>query len=405
MSQPVITGMGVLAPTGLGHEAYWSATLRGELGIAPLSRFTPNPYPVRVAGQLPGFEPADRVPSRLLPQTDVWTQQGLTATDLALTDAALEPAALPEYELSVVTASSAGGVEFGQREIQQLWSQGPKFVGAYQSIAWFYAATTGQVSIRYGMRGCCDVVVSEGAGALDSLHYARRSLADDARVVVCGGTDSALSPYGVVCQLASGRLSTADDPAGAYLPFDIRGTGHVPGEGGAMFIVEDLEEARARGAPRIYGRISGYAATFDPAPGSGRPPTLGRALHMALHDAGVAPADVDVVFADGAGIPELDRQEAAELNNTFGPGAVPVTVPKTAVGRLHSGGAALDIAAALLTIRDGIIPPSINIRRPDPDLRLDLVRDRPRPSTVRTALVLARGYGGFNSALVLQAVP
>nr|AIW63011.1 KSbeta [uncultured bacterium BAC-AB1442/1414/561] len=405
MIRPAITGMGVLAPTGSGHEDYWAATLRGYLGITPISRFAPNPYPVRVAGQLPGFVPGERVPSRLIPQTDVWTQHGLTAADLALADAKLEPASIPEYGFSVVTASSAGGVEFGQREIQQLWHQGPNFVGAYQSIAWFYAATTGQTSIRYGMRGPCDVVVSEGAGALDSLHHARRAMTDGVQAVLCGGTDSALSPYGIVCQLSSGRLSTGSDPAAAYVPFDLDSAGYVPGEGGAMFVVENLEQAYERGAPHVYGLIGGYAATFDPAPGSGRPPALRRAVCAALDDAGILPADVDVVFADGAGVPELDRQEATALAEVFGPHGVPVTVPKTAVGRLYSGGAALDVAAALLAIRDRVIPPAINIRRPDPTLHLDLVRDRPRPAPVRTALVLARGYGGFNSALVLQEAP
>ncbi|WP_238014784.1 beta-ketoacyl synthase N-terminal-like domain-containing protein [Dactylosporangium sp. AC04546] len=391
----VITGLGVLAPTGLGTEAYWRATLDGRSGIGPITRFDASGYPVRLAGELPGFDPAGDVPSRLLPQTDVWTQHGLAAAAQALRDAALDPAELPEYGVGVATASSAGGVEFGQREIERLWSQGPRSVSAYQSIAWFYAATTGQLSIRHGLRGQCDAVVTEAAGALDGLGQAAATLRrGETRAVLSGGTDSPLSPFGVVCQLASGRLSPSGDPRRAYLPFDAAASGYVCGEGGAMFVVEDAPAARG------YGRVAGYAATFDPPPRSGRPRRLRHAIEQALDAAGAAPSDVGVVFADAAGVAELDRAEAAALAEVFGPGGVPVAAPKSGVGRLYSGGAALDVVAALLTMRDGLIPPAVHVR-PDPRLGLDLVVGAPRRAGVDLCVVVARGYGGFNAAVVL----
>jgi len=396
----VVTGLGVVAPGGIGAAAYWSAVLAGRRAIGRITRFDPGRYPTTLAGEVRDFTAPDRVPGRLVVQTDHWTHLALAAADLALADAAVEPAALPEYELAVATASSSGGTDFGQREIQRLWSKGPEAVGAYQSIAWFYAATTGQLSIRHGMRGPCAVVCAEQAGGLDALAEARRMLADGARLVLTGGTDASLCPYGLSAQLATGRLSRTADPSLAYLPFDPRASGHVPGEGGAILVLEDERSARERGA-RPYGRVAGYAATFDPAPGLGREPGLRRAAELALADAGIGPDGVDVVFADAVGVPDLDRQEAAALAALFGPYGVAVTAPKTMSGRLYAGGAALDVAAALLAIRDGVVPPTVGVTGLADECEIDLVRDVPRPAQVRTALVLARGYGGFNAALVV----
>ncbi|GLW06770.1 actinorhodin polyketide beta-ketoacyl synthase [Microtetraspora sp. NBRC 13810] len=397
----VVTGIGVTAPNGLGAEAYWAATLEGRNGIGPISRFDPSGYPVRVAGEVADFAAAEHVPSRLIPQTDNWTHLGLAAAAWALEDAGVEPSAFPEYEMAVMTASSSGGTEFGQREIERLWSKGPSWVGAYQSIAWFYAATTGQISIRHGMRGPCGVVCAEQAGALNAAGQARHLIETGTRLVVTGGTDAALCPYGLTAQYSNGRMSEAGDPDRAYLPFGVDAAGYVPGEGGAMLIVEDEADARARSAPVVYGTIAGHASTFDPRPGSGREPGLRRAMELALADAGLTAGDVDVVFADAAGVPELDLQEAAAIGAVFGPRGVPVTAPKTMTGRLYAGGAALDLAAALLSVRDDVIPPTTGVTELAPGCDLDLVRGAARETRVGAALVVARGYGGFNAAVIV----
>lgn len=397
----VVTGIGVVAPNGLGTEAYWSATLDGKSGIDGISRFDASGYPVRVAGLARDYVAGDSVPARLIPQTDHWTHMALTATAMALDDAGVDPAAEPEYDMAVVTASSSGGTEFGQREIERLWSRGPGFVGVYQSIAWFYAATTGQVSIRHGMRGACGVIASEQAGGIDAIAHARRVLRDDASLVVTGGTDASLCPYGLVAQMTNGRLSSEDDPATAYRPFAPDASGYVPGEGGAMLIVERGQRVPAE--RHAYGEVVGYGATFDPPPGSGRPSTLRRAITAALADAGVTADEVDVVFADAAGVPELDRAEADALRDVFGAEGVAVTAPKTMTGRLYAGGASLDVATALLAIRDDVIPPTVGVGELAPGSDLDLVRATPREQRVDTALVVARGYGGFNAAMVVRA--
>ncbi|MDH6579768.1 ketosynthase chain-length factor [Kitasatospora sp. MAP5-34] len=399
-SAPVITGIGITAPTGIGAEAHWAAVLAGKTGIDRITRFDPTPYPVRHAGQVPGFSAEERVPSRLIQQTDHWTHLALAASDAALADAGVDPAGLPEYEMAVVTSSSSGGTEFGQHEMEALYQHEPDWVGAYQSVAWFYAATTGQLSIRHKMRGPCGVLCGEQAGGLDAIGQAGRLTRRGARLVLTGGTDASLCPYGLTAQIATGLLSTAADPARAYLPFDRDASGYLPGEGGAILVMESAPAAARRGA-RPYGRVLGYAAGFDPAPGSGRPRALHRTAAQALAQARLAPADIDVVFADGAGLPADDLAEAHAISALFGPRGVPVTVPKTLTGRLYGGGAPLDVATALLALRDGLIPHTAGTTRLAPGVDLDLVTDQPRPRDLRRALVLARGHGGFNSALVL----
>ncbi|MFD9223025.1 ketosynthase chain-length factor [Streptomyces sp. NPDC060064] len=398
---PVITGLGVVAPTGLSAEAHWTAVLGGTPAIGRISRFDPSAYPVRLAGEVPDFVTKEQVPSRLIAQTDRWTHLGLSAAEAAIADAEVNPAELPEYELAVVTSSSSGGTEFGQHEMENLYQHNPEWVGAYQSIAWFYAATTGQVSIRHGLRGPCGVICCEQAGGLDAIGQARRLIRTGSRLVVTGGTDASLCPYGLTAQLSTGNLSTVQDPARAYLPFDAEASGYLPGEGGAMLIVESAEAAEARGAQKIYGRVLGYAAGFDPPPGSERPPSLRRTIAAALADARLEPGAVDVVFADAVGVPADDLAEAEALAEIFGARGVPVTAPKTLTGRLYGGGAPLDVATALLSLRDQVIPHTVGPTAVAPGHEIDLVLGEPRHQELRTALVVARGHGGFNAALVL----
>ncbi|MFE2728952.1 ketosynthase chain-length factor [Kitasatospora sp. NPDC059327] len=405
-AEAVVTGLGVVAPNGIGAKAFWDAALEGRSGIDVIKRFDASSYPARIGGEVLDFAPDGLLPKRLLPQTDRMTQYALVATDWALADAGVDPAALAEYDAGVITASGSGGFEFGQRELEKLWGDGPERVSAYQSFAWFYAVNTGQISIRNGLRGHSSVVVSEQAGGLDAAAHAARLLRTGTiTLAVTGGFEASICPWGLVAQLPSGLLTDAPDPQRAYLPFDATATGWVPGEGGAILIVERADAARARGVGQVYGRLAGHAATFDPRPGSGAPPALEQAVRLALERAQVNPEDIDVVFADGAGVPQLDRAEATALASVFGPAAVPVTVPKSMTGRLYAGGAPLDLACAFLAMRDSVVPPTIGTRDVPADLGLDLVLEQPRELPVRNALVVARGSGGFNAATVVRRHP
>jgi minimal PKS chain-length factor (CLF/KS beta) len=399
-----VTGLGVVAPNGLGTEQYWDATLQGHHGISRITRFDVSGYPASLAGQVLGFDPKEHLPDRLLPQTDVSTRLALVAADGALQDAKIDPATMTDYDMGVVTGNASGGFDFTHREFKKLWSQGSEFVSVYESFAWFYAVNTGQISIRNGMRGPSSALVAEQASGLDAVGHACRTLRRGARLVMGGGVDSAFDPWGWASHLSTGRVSTSDDPDRAYRPFDATAGGYVPGEGGAIMVLEEAGAAREREAHQVYGEIAGYAATFDPPPGSSRPPALRRAAETALADAGVTPGEVDVVFADAAGVPELDRAEAEALAAVFGPQGVPVTAPKALTGRLLAGGGPLDVVAALLSIRDGLVPPTVATADVPDEYQLDLVRGEARPCEVTTALVLARGRWGFNSAVVVRQV-
>jgi minimal PKS chain-length factor (CLF/KS beta) len=405
MKRAVVTGIGVVAPTGIGTSTYWEATKQGKSGIRRITLFDPSSYATQFAGEVPDFDATKYIDQRLIVQTDRWTWMAMAAAQMALKDSGVDLTKENPSKLSVITASSSGGNEFGQKEISSLWAKGPLFVGAYQSIAWFYAATTGQIAIKHVMKGPCGVMISEGAGGLDAIAHSRRNIRRGTDVAVSGGLEAPIGPYALACQLKNGLLSPSKDADG-YRPFDARANGYVPGEGGAILLLEELEHARKRGA-RIYGEIAGCAATHDgyhhhkPAPDAR---SFSRAMSLALKDAQVTPDQVDVVFADGAGTREGDALESKAIREVFGTRAasVPVTVPKSMVGRLYAGGASLDVATALLAMQDGLVPPTIGLEKPAPGCELDFVTGKSRAMKVDTVLVNARGYGGFNSAMVLR---
>ncbi|MEH1015198.1 beta-ketoacyl synthase N-terminal-like domain-containing protein [Micromonospora sp. CPCC 206060] len=403
----VVTGIGVVSPAGTGHAEHWRAVLAGQRRIGPITLFDATRYPTTLAGEVAGFVPDRWADSRRLVQTDRWTHLGFAATLLALDDAGLPATADDPYAYGVTLASSSGGNLFGQRELQRLWSQPSRTVGAYQSIAWFYAASVGQVSIHHQFKGPCGVLVAEAAGGLDSLAHAARLIRRGTPVVLAGATECPLSPYALSCQLRSGQLSVVTDPDRAYRPFDVTACGYVPGEGGAVFVVEDAAHAAARGA-RVYAEVAGWGATHDAThtrrDRAGDPGQYARAMRLALARAAVGPDEVDLVVPDALGVPGRDRSEAAALHQVFGSRTPPVTTQKPLVGRAHQGGAALDVANALLALAHQVLPATTGVELPGEGCELNFAwRSRPRPLDV--ALVGARGFDGFNSALLLRRRP
>ncbi|MFG2759928.1 ketosynthase chain-length factor [Streptomyces wuyuanensis] len=402
--QPVVTGIGVVAPNGVGTDAFWKSTREGISVLDHITRDGCDHMPVRVAGEVRGFDPESLVEERYLVQTDRFTHFAMAAADMALADARITSGDYSEspFAVGVVTAAGSGGGEFGQRELQRLWGQGSRYVGPYQSIAWFYAASTGQISIRGGFKGPCGVVASDEAGGLDALAHAARAIGRGTDAVVIGAAEAPLAPYSLVCQLGYRELSTDEDPERAYRPFTSAASGFVPAEGGAMLVVEDESAARRRGAT-VRALVAGHAATFT---GASRweesREGLAQAIRGALAEARCAPEEIDVVFADALGIPDADRAEALALADALGTHGrrVPVTAPKTGTGRAYCGAPVLDTAAAVLALEDGVVPPTPNVF--DVCHELDLVTGRPRPAELRTALVLSRGLMGSNAALVLR---
>ncbi|GHH93648.1 ketosynthase chain-length factor [Streptomyces capillispiralis] len=397
-----VTGIGVVAPNGLGTDAYGKSVGEGLDVLDLISREGCEQMPLRVAGEVRAFDPAALIEEKFLVQTDRFSHFAMAAAALALDDAGLGGDPAEPFGIGVVTAAGSGGGEFGQRELQKLWGQGSKFVGPYQSIAWFYAASTGQISIRGGFKGPCGVVASDEAGGLDSLAHAARAVRRGTDVMVVGAAEAPLAPYSMVCQLGYPELSTVDDPARAYRPFTEKACGFVPAEGGALLVVEDEERARERGVP-VRATVAGHAATFT---GASRwaesREGLARAIRGALDEAGCAPEEIDVVFADAMGVPEADRAEALAIADALGAHGtrVPVTAPKTGFGRAYCAAPVLDTVAAVLAMEHGRVPPTPHVFDICHDL--DLVMSRARPAELRTALVLSRGLMGSNAALVVR---
>ncbi|MGY3200342.1 ketosynthase chain-length factor [Streptomyces sp. TE5632] len=403
LRRAAITGIGVIAPGGLRTDAYWKSVSEGISVLDRITREGCGHLPLRVAGEVRAFDPTALIEDRFLVQTDRFSHFAMAAAALALDDAGLgngDPA--EPFSIGVVTAAGSGGGEFGQRELQKLWGQGPRFVGPYQSIAWFYAASTGQISIRGGFKGPCGVVASDEAGGLDSLAHAAGAVRRGTDTMIVGAAEAPLAPYSMVCQLGYPELSTAEDPDLAYRPFTSDACGFVPAEGGALLVVEDEERARGRGAP-VRATVAGHAATFT---GASRweesREGLARAIRGALDEAGAAPEEIDVVFADAMGVPEADRAEALAIADALGTHGtrVPVTAPKTGFGRAHCAAPVLDTVAAVLAMEHGQVPPTPNVFDICHDL--DLVMSRARPAELRTALVLSRGLMGSNAALVVR---
>ena len=401
MSRAVITGVGVVAPSGIGADAHWKSVLDGESKLGRITRFDPSSYPVTLAGEVPEFDVEDYVTARLKVATDRWTWHGFAAAQEALDDSGVDLSTVDPYEAAVALASSSGGNEFGQGELQALWAAPDGKVSVYQSIAWFYAASVGQISILHQLKGQCSVLVAESAGGLDSFAQAARTIRRGTKVVLAGGTEAPLSPYALTCQLSTRRLSTSVDPETAYQPFSVGAQGYVAAEGGAVLLVEELDHALARGAD-IHGEVLGWAATHDgraTRPGDGGSETqYVRAMRSALDRAGLSPSDVDVVFPDAVGVPEADLVEAAAIRSVFGD--VPVTTQKARTGRMYQGGAALDVATALQAMRYDTLPAAHGLGEIAPGCELNFVRENTARRT-SVAVVNARGYDGYNTSLVI----
>jgi minimal PKS chain-length factor (CLF/KS beta) len=402
MTRAVITGVGVVAPSGIGADAHWKSVLDGDSRLGRITRFDPSSYPVTLAGEVPEFDVEDYVTTRLKVATDRWTWHGFAAAQEALADSGVDLSAVDPYEAAVALASSSGGNEFGQGELQALWATADGKVSVYQSIAWFYAASVGQISILHQLKGQCSVLVAEAAGGLDSFAQAARTIRRGTKIVLAGGTEAPLSPYALTCQLSTGRLSTSVSPDTAYQPFSVEASGYVPAEGGAVLLVEDLDHALDRGAD-IHGEILGWAATHDgraTRPGDGgSAEQYARAMRQALSRAEVSASDVDVVFPDAVGVLEADRVEAAAIRDVFGDD-VPVTTQKARHGRMYQGGAAVDVTTALQAMRYDTLPAAHGLGETAPGCELNFVREN---TALRTsvAVVNARGYDGYNTSLVI----
>jgi len=401
----VVTGMGVVAPNGLGVEEFWRSCLNGISGIKPLRRFPTEDLPISVAGEVADFQAEAYLERKFVQRTDRMTHFACVAVAEALRHARLDLALEDPRRVGTVIANTLGGVEFVIRQIEALYTQGPRAMSAYTAIAWLQVSNVGQVSLSYGLQGYCKTPVSDTAGGLEAMAVAanaiRRGVAD---VVLAGGSEALLHPFFLLVFGQSGLSAPGRDPR-AYRPFDRRAAGLILAEGAGICVLEEYEHARLRRAP-IYGEILGSGSTNDaraPFSSSSDGTYYARAIRLALQDAHLRPADISYVNLDGRAEVQADRAEASALREVFGAYTedLPVSVPRTMIGHSYAAAGALDTITTLLALRNRQIPPVLNCEQPEPLHRLNLVRERAQPFAGSHALIGGRGICGSNVALVV----
>ncbi|GHO65469.1 actinorhodin polyketide beta-ketoacyl synthase [Ktedonobacter sp. SOSP1-52] len=404
--EAVITGIGVVAPAGIGTKQFWEGVSSAQSFITPVTRFDTTKFTSKVAGVVADFDPTRSIDPRIIAQTDRWTHFDLVCAREAIADAQLDIAQEDATRIGAVFAAGTGGNEFGQRQLHLCWEKGPRYVSAYQSIAWFYAASIGQVSITNGVRGYGRNICAEAAGGLIALAHAAKIIQQGlCDVVIVGGSEASIAPYAFTCHQASGLVSSEQGPF-PYRPFDATRSGPIIGEGGAVFCIESKEHAQRRNA-HVYAEIAGSGQSFD-AIVSREPASDGkeyaRAMTKAMTMAQISLDDIDWVVCDGLGTQEGDISEVKALQQVFGSdlAAIPASAPKSMLGRLFNGASTVDVAMALLGMQAETILPTVGFSQPDAQCLLDCVPNTPRSASVQRVLVGARGFGGFNAALVLK---
>ncbi|MHB1464787.1 MAG: beta-ketoacyl-ACP synthase II [Thermoleophilia bacterium] len=405
----VITGMGIISPLGIGIDEYWQSLSTGRSGVGPITQFDASGYKVRIAAEVKDFEPTDYVDRKSARRMDRFAQLSVAAAGRAAENAGLDVAADAE-NIGVLVASGIGGVKTFEKETAVLLEKGPDRISPFFIPMEIANMASAQVSIHLGARGPVSTVCtacSAAANAIgDAFEIVKRGAAD---VMLTGGSEASISPVGIAAFAQMGALSARnDEPERASRPFDSGRDGFVMGEGSAILVLEERERALARGA-RILAEVVGYGMTADafhmslPEP-SGE--NQARAMLAALQEAGLKPADIDYINAHGTSTPPGDRIETLSIKQALGDhaGKVAVSSTKSMMGHCLGASGALEAAACVLAIDNGVIPPTINLDNPDPDCDLDYVPNHARSQQIEVAASNSFGFGGHNVTLIFRAV-
>ena len=408
----VITGMGAITPVGNDVATTWGGLVAGRSGIDRISAFDPSRVSSQVAGEVKGFDPLETMDRKEVRRNDRYVHLTWAATVEALRDAGL-PLKFEDERLAdrtgVIIGSGIGGINTLVRDITEAVERGPNAVGPFLVTMLIIDMGPGFVAIQTGARGPNYATVSACSSSNhalgDALNTIRRG---DAEVMIAGGAESGIGEIPVAAFSAMRALSTKrnHEPQRASRPFDADRDGFVMGEGAGILVLEELEHARARGA-RIHAEFIGYASTDDashitlPAPG-GR--GAAQSMRLAMEDAGIGPGEIDYINAHGTSTPPNDRSETEAIKAAFGGDAyrVPISSTKSMTGHLLGAGGGVEAIASVMAIKEGCIPPTINLENPDPDCDLDYVPNAARAADVRTAMSNAFGFGGHNTTVIFR---
>lgn len=412
----VVTGLGAVTPVGLDRDGTWGALLAGRSGVGPITAFDATDLPVRIAAEVRGFDPATVLDGKRLRRSARFTQLAVAAAREAVADAELplRPDApgtttVDRDRVGVVLNAAVAGFDTVEHATRQLLGAAPGQVGPYFVSSSLTNMPACEVAIDLDVHGPVTASALACASGVYAVLEARRLIrSGEAEVVVCGGTDAAITPVMFAGLTRMGALSHRnDDPAAASRPFDADRDGFVFGEGAVVLVLESVRHAARRGV-RPYAVVAGGALTADAFHVSAPEPDATHAtaaIVTGLRRAGVKPEEVDYVCAHGTSTPANDRTETLAIRAAYGSAAdrLAVSSPKSMVGHLIGAAGALGVMVCALAIRDQIVPPTINLHNPDPECDLDCVPNIARRKPVRVAATNAFGFGGQNCVAVLTA--
>ena len=404
----VITGMGVVTALGETLDEFWSGLCEGRSGIGPLTLFDTTEFKVHFGGQVRDWDPAARFGTKEARHLDRFAQFAMAASMAAVEDSGISFDALPPETCGVIIGSGIGGLNEFETQHSAMMQKGPSRISPFTIPKLMVNAASGQVSIRWGLRGPNSAVATACASAANAIGDAFRAIqVGMADVMITGGSEAAITHMGLGGFAAMRALSTRnDDPTHASRPFDRDRDGFILGEGAGMLILEDLEHARARKAT-IYGEVVGYGSTADAfritdSHEEGRGAIA--CIREALADARINPEDVDYINAHGTSTAVNDSIETLAIKRTLGETAykVPISSTKSMMGHLIAAAGSVEAIVCLLTIRDGVLPPTVNLDHPGPDCDLDYIPHEARRQAVDVTLSNSFGFGGQNIALILR---
>jgi 3-oxoacyl-[acyl-carrier-protein] synthase II len=403
-----VTGVGVVCGCGIGTDEVWRNLLAGKSGIGPITHFDSTAFDCRIAGEVRNFDPLVWVEKKELKKMGRFIQLALAASEFAMQMARLE--IKPEFAdaAGVYIASGIGGFDVIEREHSKYLQGGPGKISPFFIPASIVNLASGHVSIRYGAKGPNSATATACSASAHSIGDAYKIIQRcAAEVMIAGGSEAAITPMGVGGFAAMRALSTRnDEPERASRPFDAQRDGFIVGEGAGVLILESLDFAQKRGAP-IFAEIVGYGMSGDAyhitQPAEGGDGGY-RVTMAALKDAKISADDVSYVNAHGTSTPIGDAIETTALKRVFGERAkkVPISSTKSMTGHLLGGAGGLEAGISVLTLRDQILPPTVNYENPDPECDLDYVPNQARKAAVEYALSNSFGFGGTNASLIFK---
>jgi len=404
----VVTGLGVVSPIATGRENYWQALKAGKNGIGPYTTFDVTDCPVPFGAEIKDFDPSQWMDNKEAKRSDRVIQFAVAAADLAVTDAKLDTASLDPHKFGVYIGSGQGGIETTFNNFKTMMEKGAKRVSPFFIPMMISNMSTAYVAIKHHAQGPNMCVVTACATSVHSMGEAYHTIIrDDADVILAGGTEAALRSISIAGFAAMKAISTRmDAPEKASRPFDIDRDGFVMGEGAGVLVLEELEHALKRGA-HIYAELVGYGSTCDASHITAPDPEgngAARAMRKAMAHAKWLPEDVDYINAHGTSTPLNDKMEAMAIRSVFGEHTDKVLVnsTKSMIGHCLGAAGALETVAAMQSIQEGIIHPTINLDTLDPECAINVVGSRAVEKNVSRFLVNSFGFGGHNGVAAFQ---